>query len=82
LLLAGVGDVLVLARVRFPMQANRAPRGIALFGLILVLANLGWWLIRRPTPDRPDPARADRWHLLLISLGLAFSTTGLLLSHW
>jgi hypothetical protein len=82
LLLAGVGFVLVLAGVRFPLQADRAPRVVlALLGLVLMLAYVGRLVVRQSTLDRPDQATIDGWLPLLLGSSLACVAAGLLLSH-
>ena len=80
LLLAGVGDTLALAGVRFPLQADRASRdALAKLGLVLTLAGVGRLVIRQSTRDRPDQTTVDPWFLLLLGLGMACNTAGLLL---
>jgi hypothetical protein len=82
LLLAGVGYVLVLAGVRFPIEAGLAPRAVlGLLGLVLALASFRWWVIRPPTLDRPGRATVARWRLLLLGLSQTCITAALLLSH-
>ena len=81
LLLAGVGFALVLAGVRVPLQADRAPRAVlALLGLLLMPAFAGRLVIRQATLDRPDQATVDGW-LPLLGSSLACVAAGLLLSH-
>jgi len=82
LLLAGVGFALVLAGVRVPLQADRAPRAVlALLGLLLMPAFAGRLVIRQATLDRPDQAAVDGWLPLLLGSSLACVAAGLLLSH-
>jgi hypothetical protein len=82
LLLAGVGDVLVLAGVRVPLQADRAPRVVlALLALVLMLAYVGRLVIRQSALDHPDQATVDGWLPLLLGSSLACVAAGLLLSH-
>jgi hypothetical protein len=80
-LLASVGYVLIVAGVRFPMDAGLAQRAVlAVIGLVLALANVGWWVIR-PTLKRPDQITVDRWRLLLLGGSLTCVAASMLLSH-
>jgi hypothetical protein len=79
-LLAMVGDVLVLAGYRFPVQVSR-PSGIALslIAIVLVLAAAGRLRSHRSTADLPGQAGLDRWFLPLLGLGLSCIAAGLLM---
>jgi formate hydrogenlyase subunit 3/multisubunit Na+/H+ antiporter MnhD subunit len=80
LLLAAVGDVLVLAGVRFAVQADRASRLIlVLLALVPLLAAGARSRSSKPIVDRPAQARVDGWFLLLLGLSLACVTASLLL---
>jgi hypothetical protein len=80
LLLAAVGDVLVLAGYRLPLEVSRPSRiALAPIALVLVLAALGRLSSRRPAATGLlSQAEVDRWFLPLLGLGLSCVTVGLL----
>jgi hypothetical protein len=79
-LLATVGDVLVLGGYRLPVQTSR-PSGVALalIALVLVLAAVRRLNSRRPAAGLLGQAEVDRWFLPLLGLGLLCIALGLLL---
>jgi hypothetical protein len=82
-LLARVGDVLVLAGYRFPVEISR-PSGIALslIAVVLVLAPNGRLRSRRTAAGLLGETEVDRWFPPLLGLGLSCGTLGWLMGSW
>jgi hypothetical protein len=79
-LLAMVGDVLVLAGYRLPVQISRLSGvALALIALVLVVAAAGRLRNRRPAAGLLSQAEVDRWFLPLLGLGLSCIALGLLM---
>jgi hypothetical protein len=78
--LAMVGDVLVFAGYRLPVQISR-PSGVALalIALVLILAAVRRLNSRRPAVGLLGQAEVDRWFLPLLGLGLSCIALGLLM---
>ena len=79
-LLATVGDVLVLAGYHLPVQISRVSGvALSLIAVVLILAAVRRLNSRRPAAGLLGQAEVDRWFLPLLGLGLSCIALGLLM---